>query len=96
MHFAFLAISRALLKAGNNIAAKIAIIAITTNSSIKVKPFLLFVLPSVLSIDIYLTTSSGYGQRLDKILLEANLKVWIGEDTNQEWERVKIGTALPF
>src|SRR5271170_1547310 len=37
MHEALVAFSFARLKAGNNIAAKIAIIAMTTNSSIKVK-----------------------------------------------------------
>jgi hypothetical protein len=37
-HWVFLACSLALLKTGNRIAARIAIIAITTSSSISVKP----------------------------------------------------------
>src|SRR5690606_20694219 len=38
-HFVAPALALALLKAGNNIPARIAMIAMTTNSSIKVKPF---------------------------------------------------------
>jgi hypothetical protein len=38
MHFIPCAFALALLKAGNNIAARMAMIAMTTRSSIKVKP----------------------------------------------------------
>jgi hypothetical protein len=41
IHWLFLAISLARLKTGNRIAARMAMMAITTNSSIKVKPLFL-------------------------------------------------------
>jgi hypothetical protein len=45
MHWTSLAFSLALPKTGKRMAARIAIIAMTTKSSIKVKPFLFNVLP---------------------------------------------------